>query len=805
MQLKVLYLFASTLCFPSTLAKFYSKLQDLPERKWDFIVIGGGTAGCVVASRLTEDPSTSVLLIEAGKSSAATAYLAPALSRPNLSILTQTRATRLEPLKTQRPDMRRVELAQTENGPRRTVTAEKEVILSAGSIGTPQLLMLSGIGDKKSLEQRKIETIVNLPDVGNNLQEHPFFNFQWRVNDTLTLDTFAENATAFTAALDQYESQGTGVMSSNSIANQIGFFRLPKDSSILKRFGDPTAGSSSPHYEFAFSNGFIGTEQIPPTTGNYFSTSIVLVSPTSVGNIRLSSRSVFTPPLINPQMLSTEFDKLTLVEAPKAVACHPQAVVYAIAERASSLIKLRWYQGYYDIIKHGGLLRQVNYLHELYGPVVRIGPNELSFRDATAFSDIYNAGSKFTKDPSFYQCFALPLSSFGTIDPHRSRSRREMLNPLFSRRAILRLESVVQNKVDHLISRLLSESGGVTPINLFMAFRCASLEIITVYCLNQSPNALDTPGFKHPFIASIQAAIPMFWILKYIPALTVLLMDPPKWLSNGLFPRFQGFFDMRQQVASQLDDVLVGRNQLGTTDHPIIYNYLLDPSKDLKPLTPLTRTELYQEALALLIAGSDTLGNTCNIGFFNVLNQPSILRKLTAELKEAWPDQDHPVGLVTLEKLSYLTAVIKESLRLAHGTVSAMPRVVGPSDAIIGGVAVPAGTVVSASHTYVHLDPEIFPDPSEFIPERWLAQSDETKHLESWLVSFSKGPRMCLGINLAWCELYLIFGNLFRKLDLQPYNATLEDFQTYDAFFVPIHCGKDLHVIVNRKNEWEDK
>ncbi|KAL4256659.1 GMC oxidoreductase family protein [Pleurotus pulmonarius] len=598
MQLKVLYLFASTLCFPSTLAKFYSKLQDLPERKWDFIVIGGGTAGCVVASRLTEDPSTSVLLIEAGKSntgadtmpiqvpflvseagfgsefdwnytttpqstlmnrklqyprgfvlggssstnymaytrgsmneydrlakitgdkgwswdnikhfimqseknvaptdkhnttgqfnplvhgfkgllqtslpgfanalddrilqttkllqdefpfnldmnsgqtlgigwllstigngtrsSAATAYLAPALSRPNLSILTQTRATRLEPLKTQRPDMRRVELAQTENGPRRTVTAEKEVILSAGSIGTPQLLMLSGIGDKKSLEQRKIETIVNLPDVGNNLQEHPFFNFQWRVNDTLTLDTFAENATAFTAALDQYESQGTGVMSSNSIANQIGFFRLPKDSSILKRFGDPTAGSSSPHYEFAFSNGFIGTEQIPPTTGNYFSTSIVLVSPTSVGNIRLSSRSVFTPPLINPQMLSTEFDKLTLVEAvralqrfvsaspwrgyllepfdpavkssdpsvlinymqkwivsirhpvgtarmskdsdkdgvvgpdllvkntqnlrvidasviPKAVACHPQAVVYAIAERASSLIKLRYH------------------------------------------------------------------------------------------------------------------------------------------------------------------------------------------------------------------------------------------------------------------------------------------------------------------------------------------------------------------------------------------------------------------------------------------------------------------------------
>jgi len=109
--------------------------------------------------------------------------------------------------------------------------------------------------------------------------------------------------------------------------------------------------------------------------------------------------------------------------------------------------------------------------------------------------------------------------------------------------------------------------------------------------------------------------------------------------------------------------------------------------------------------------------------------------------------------------------VIKESLRLSHGAVSLLPRVVGPGPAVIGGFSVPEGvrpyyilysilttliafqsqTVVRSSSTFVHYNSEIFPEPDIFNPERWLA-SDAHQTLDPWLVAFSKGPRICQGI-----------------------------------------------------------
>jgi hypothetical protein len=87
----------------------------------------------------------------------------------------------------------------------------------------------------------------------------------------------------------------------------------------------------------------------------------------------------------------------------------------------------------------------------------------------------------------------------------------------------------------------------------------------------------------------------------------------------------------------------------------------------------------------------------------------------------------------------------------------------------------------------MHNEPSVFPDPLKFNPERWLQK--DTRELENHFVPFSRGPRMCLGFkyvsrlasgvqtadlrrSLAWCELYLIFANIFRKLDLEVYETT---------------------------------
>jgi cytochrome P450 len=65
-----------------------------------------------------------------------------------------------------------------------------------------------------------------------------------------------------------------------------------------------------------------------------------------------------------------------------------------------------------------------------------------------------------------------------------------------------------------------------------------------------------------------------------------------------------------------------------------------------------------------------------------------------------------------------------------------------------------------------HQDAAIFPDPHTFNPERWLVGSEvERKKLETYLVPFSKGPRICLGMNLAMAELYLILAMVFRRFE----------------------------------------
>lgn len=149
------------------------------------------------------------------------------------------------------------------------LTATKEVILSAGTyiidglvwcrsfgrlgaIGTPQILMLSGIGDRAELSAQKLATVVELPDVGKNMQDHPWVPLQWQVNSNDTLDTINRDPTLMNELLALYDSKKQGPVANNPGGNQIGWFRLPSNSSVLKQFGDPTAGPLSPHFELTF-------------------------------------------------------------------------------------------------------------------------------------------------------------------------------------------------------------------------------------------------------------------------------------------------------------------------------------------------------------------------------------------------------------------------------------------------------------------------------------------------------------------------------------------------------------------------
>ncbi|KAJ7158319.1 alcohol oxidase [Mycena crocata] len=237
------------------------------------------------------------------KSSSATSYLAPQfVGRPNLHVLLHARVTRI--LSTNLTEFRTVEFVEDLTGKRLNFTAKKEVILSAGSVGTPTIMMYSGIGNTTSLKELGIQPLHNLPDVGQNLSDHTFMSLGWLVNSTDTFDTLNRNATLAAETFVEWNTTRTGLFVDNPLTH-IGWFRVPDNSSIFDRFPDPAAGKSTAHYELIFSNGFFGPT---PPTGNFLGITIAVVSPAARGSITLNSSDPLDAPCINPNLLNSEVD-----------------------------------------------------------------------------------------------------------------------------------------------------------------------------------------------------------------------------------------------------------------------------------------------------------------------------------------------------------------------------------------------------------------------------------------------------------------------------------------------------------------
>lgn len=135
---------------------------------------------------------------------------------------------------------------------------------------------------------------------------------------------------------------------------------------------------------------------------------------------------------------------------------------------------------------------------------------------------------------------------------------------------------------------------------------------------------------------------------------------------------------------------------------------------------------------------------------YQLLANPDLLRKLKVELADAIPDPTNPPTCQQVENLPYLSAVIQETFRLHPGIVLRSSRVSPDEDLHYDDGSnppwiIPAGTPISMSVSILHSNPDIFPEPYEFKPERWL----ENPRLDRYLFTFSKGTRNCIGYVLS--------------------------------------------------------
>ncbi|KAK0222762.1 aryl-alcohol oxidase precursor [Armillaria nabsnona] len=250
------------------------------------------------------------------RSSSETSYLGPEyIDRVNLYVLVDSHVTRIlvENDSTvdqdSEPYFDSVEFTQDAGKTMHTVSARKEIILSAGVIGTPHILLNSGVGHGNELSVLGITPTVHLPDVGKNLRDQVSMMVTWTVNDTQMVENeYWRNETLQEDALAEWQSNRTGFLA-NPPSNHLGFFRLGDE--LVDE--EPCAGNLTGHYELIFGGGM---DVLPvPETGNYFTALVNILCPLSRGNITINSTNPLSPPVINPNTLSNEQDVVLLKHA----------------------------------------------------------------------------------------------------------------------------------------------------------------------------------------------------------------------------------------------------------------------------------------------------------------------------------------------------------------------------------------------------------------------------------------------------------------------------------------------------------
>ena len=222
--------------------------------------------------------------------------------------------------------------------------------------------------------------------------------------------------------------------------------------------------------------------------------------------------------------------------------------------------------------------------------------------------------------------------------------------------------------------------------------------------------------------------------MQSLPDKVVIWMDPK---SKLLLDFFRECYTIAERMLKDTDG-----EKYEEKEHPTIFYEIIH--SDLPPAEKLPK-RLEGEAAAVLGAGAVTTAWTLTVGMYHLTVQQEKLERLRAEVRSVMPDPYQPVKLQQLEQLPYLTAVIMESLRLSNGVSTRLARVAPDRSIYFRDWEIPKGTPVGMTSTLIHQNPDIFPQPFEFIPERWL-DPKERQRLESYLVPFSKGTRQCAGI-----------------------------------------------------------
>ncbi|KAJ6140334.1 hypothetical protein N7471_006820 [Penicillium samsonianum] len=406
-------------------------------------------------------------------------------------------------------------------------------------------------------------------------------------------------------------------------------------------------------------------------------------------------------------------------------------------------------------------------------PVIRTGPNQLSYGDVKAIKDIYGHNTKCIKDTSYVITSGTHYNLADVVDKPDHARKRKNLSAAYALKNLETWEHKVTDKVQRMFKHFDQvctmpasaevSSGKIAPdqkdltLDLRAWTNFFTLDAIADIGLSEKLGFLDSgtdvciaerkdgstyeTNLREALYPTARKQSLIVWNYEWYPVVNKLVNIIP------FFGRMQTSADNWENIMWRRGSERLRRYEAGEKLEDFFQALMEDKNGNAKNLE---WGEVVAECNIMMNAGSVTTAVAIANVMYQLLRNPRTLAKLREEL-DAILDEDEVVAdYDKVKHLPYLRACLDESLRIFPPTSHGLPRETPAEGTNILGDWVAGNTTVSMSALVAHRDESVFPNADQYIPERWLGE--EGKALQPYLIAFSAGARSCIGRNISYLE-----------------------------------------------------
>ncbi|XP_068170278.1 thromboxane-A synthase-like [Antennarius striatus] len=355
---------------------------------------------------------------------------------------------------------------------------------------------------------------------------------------------------------------------------------------------------------------------------------------------------------------------------------------------------------------------------------------------------------------------------------------RSVLTPTFSSTKMKEMSPLINTAVDVLLNNLSVYADSQEAFNIHKCFSCFTMDVIASVAFGTQLDSQNNPD--DPFVRNSK----MFFSFSFFRPFVLLSLAFPfiatileRFIPNKKEDQTNQFFiNCIQEIIRQREeqapekrrrdflqlmlDARTSGEYVSVEDQENQLHPQEQPTR--RPQKNMTDDEIVGQSHFFLLAGYETSSSTLAFTCYLLAIHPECQSKVQEEVDDFFTRHESP-DYTNIQELKYLDMVVSESLRL-YPPAFRFGRDID-HDCIVNGQFLPKGVLLHIPASFLHYDPEHWPEPERFIPERFTPEAKASRHPFVYL-PFGAGPRMCIGIKLAQLLIGMALARLFQRFTL---------------------------------------